>query len=64
MTTDLVFVATMPRLRVVAQRCRRLALTVRSDAAREKLLALATEMERQAAANDRALAAETHRQAG
>jgi len=39
---------TMPTLRDYAERCRQLALSVRSDAVREHLLAMAREMEREA----------------
>ena len=61
MTADLVFVATMPSLRLLADRCRHLALIVRCDAVREQLLALAEEMEQQAEVNDRTAEAETDR---
>jgi hypothetical protein len=64
MNSDLVFAVTMPTLRQLAERCRRLALVARSDAIRDHLLALARDMERRAGANDRASAAETDRRAG
>jgi hypothetical protein len=66
MSTDLVFAVTMPSLRELAARCRRLALVARSDAIRDHLLALARDMEQHAGANDRAAATDTvrHRQAG
>lgn len=64
MLADLVFVATMPSLKDYAERCRRLALTVRSDAVREQLLLLARRIEQQAAKRERQPAAIPDRLAG
>lgn len=54
----------MPTLRDYAMRCRRLALTVRSDTVREHLLVMATQMEADAARHERAEAAKIDREAG
>jgi len=54
----------MPTLRQYAEQCRRLALTTRSEAMRDRLLVMAHEMDRDAAQRERQEAAETDREAG
>jgi len=53
----------MPTLRDYAERCRQLALSVRSDAVREHLLAMARQMEGEAARLERKRNASTEREA-
>jgi hypothetical protein len=50
-------------LRDLAERCRQLALIARSEAVRQHLLAMAQDMERQAAKSERTAAAMTDRKA-
>ena len=58
------FWSPMPTLRGYAERCRRLALLARSPAVREHLLAIARQMEGDAAELGRRDAARTDREAG
>jgi hypothetical protein len=51
-------------LRELAERCRQLALIARSEAVRQHLLAMARDMDRQAAKAERQTGAMTDRQAG